>query len=321
MAIAIRFVGSSDDAALTADLGRQAADQGDWTRASQLFDQAFAADPDIPLYRMESSIGLALAGREGEAAERLAPAAAIEGSSISLLSLAWYQAAAGQTDASLASARLAWARGTGDPLVALNVGALAARGGAAELSVEAYGEAIYLAPALAASAYFTSLPIRDAVITKAMELVAAARSSGGSISRALILAYTGNLDEAQAELDRVPAGADRISVQATLDWLGGRRSEAINGLRTALDADPANGGIALQLAQLLAANGDPASARYFDWARLVGVGSVASTTVSGLGVTTAGEANDSGYPSNYPWMLYVRYGPLLLSAPDYLVVR
>jgi hypothetical protein len=110
-------------------------------------------------------------------------------------------------------------------------------------------------------------------------------------------------------------------VQATLDWLGGRRGQAIDALRAALNADPGDGNTALQLARFLQAEGSAESARYFDWASLVGFGSVASSSAAGSSIQAARVANSSDTPANYPWMLYLRNGPLLITSPDYLVVR
>jgi O-antigen ligase len=315
------WLAGSDAAALTADRGRMAADRGDWAEATRLFEEAFRADPDMPLYRMESAVGLAIAGRTDEAATRLAPVVRVEGSSVNLLSLAWYEALLGRDEDSLGNARLAMRRGADDPLVALNVGALAGRAGDAQLSIDAYAQAMTMTPEIAMSRDLGALDTRDAIVARALELARSGQPGTGSSTAALILAYTGDLPAGQAELARVAAGADRTRVQATLDWLGDRRSQAIDALRAALNADPGDGNTALQLARFLQAEGNPESARYFDWASLVGFGSVASSSAAGSSIQAARVANSSDTPANYPWMLYLRNGPLLITSPDYLVVR
>lgn len=322
LALVLPFLLSWDVAALRAAAGTRAAGSGDAATSAEQFEEAFRSDPDHPLYRMESAIALAREGRHSEAVDRLSPAARLEASPLNLLSLAWYQYRAGDVGGAVDSARTAYERGTGDPIVALNVGAIAELGSDDALASRAFATAVLLAPSLAGSTYFQENPRRRAAIDEAVELGRQRLDpSQLPLTTALIRGYAGDAAAAEEALAGAALSPERERVAAALAWRFGNREAAIRGLRAQLEREPMSGPTARQLADYLAAIGDPAAQRYERWAALLGTGSVARTAATGSDVQPAEAANSSGQPANYPWMLYAQYAPALISSPDLLVVR
>jgi tetratricopeptide (TPR) repeat protein len=317
-------VGRIDHAALLADDGTRAAIDGDWTSAWASWDRALAEDPDMTLYRLERGIASANLGDLAAATTDLGDVVQVDPYPVHLVSLARLEAGAGARDGALRDAALALDRDATDPVVALNVGAIAERLNDAPLARRGYSEAIAGFPELAAAMYWreagrlTELPN---ILSAAREVVRGWGLAGAAESAAAIRAYGGDPAAALVEVSALPDSRARDRTIALCIWLEGRRSEAIDRLRATLRAYPRDADTADLLSRLLFESGDMAGAANFrEWADILGVGGVAEASVRGTEVLTVREAGTSGVAPNYPWMIYLRRAPAVLTPPDALVI-
>jgi O-antigen ligase/Tfp pilus assembly protein PilF len=313
-----------DEAALTAEAGLRAANSRDWPAAVIAFRRAFDLDPDMPLYQVELATALANTADEAAARGLLRRAVEVEGSSVNLLSLAWLDLTANDITSALSNARLARERGASDPLVALNVGAIAEQVGDLDLTRDSFAGLLVVAPHLAPADYWRDRRVpRDAIIESA-DLILAASSEGqdeARVTRALLRAYAGEPARAEAELAVMPSSPSRERALAACAWLEGDRARAIATLRAHLAAYPQEGASAADLAGYLLEAGDVGAAqRAMRQAEFTGFASSALAGARGARIVTAAEAGTSGQPLNYPWMIYLRFGPRVMTPPQFLVI-
>lgn len=310
------------DAALTAETGLRAANEQNWPTARDAFRRAVDLDGDMPIYRIELAAAEAALGDPVTARETLGPVLGVDGSAINLLSMAWLDLAAGDPQGALANARIARDRGAGDAIVTLNVGAIAEQAGDRPLALDAFAELLVGSPHLVASPFWAARTISTEEILDTIEgRLVDSGEEARTVPLALLQAYGGDPDGAKVSLESLPPSDARDRALVTCDWLAGRHEEAIESLRVSLAAAPQRGELAAALADLLGADGSAEEAvRVQHQADLVGYGSVAIAGGRGSRITTAGDAGTSAQPSNYPWMVYLRFGPAVMTPPGFLVI-
>jgi tetratricopeptide (TPR) repeat protein/O-antigen ligase len=326
--VAVPSVGRVDAAALASDDGMRAADSGDWAGAVADYDRALELDPDVTVYRLGQGTALANLGDRAGAETAFRRVVAQDAYPSNLASLALLLADRGARAEALGLATLALDTSSTDAIVALNVGAIAERLGDAALAKRGYAEAIARVPEVAASAYWHEpariLPLAE-LVPVAHELARLGGSSLylGDVASALIVAYAGDPAAAETELRALPANIAAEQGLAIVHALEGRPDAAISELSRLLDASPREADIAVALAQLEAKLGDHAAAdRHLAWATILGygLGSSAASAGSGSEILPARKAGTSGLAPNYPWMVYLRRAPQILTPPDWLVI-
>ena len=305
-------------AAITADRGVRAANAGDWSAAATRFSEAAAMDSSMPLYRLELATARSALGDPDGAWAQLQVVGDADGSPTVLLNRAWTAFDRGDRAAVGPILQLAMARSVGDAAALINIGTLAERIGDSSLATGAFGEALVASPALAASDFLKASPLYEAAVAEALN---ATGDATDPFAAYLIRAYSGSAGEAAGDLKALPPSAARDRALAVALILQGQGREAESILISRLERDPVDGLTADLLARISVAAGEVEQAkRYSNWAQLVGVGSAAIGLTSGSTITTVREARTSNLATNYPWVIYGRFGPAVMLPPDALAI-
>jgi len=307
-------------AELIAEDGRLNADQGQWSVAAAAFRTASVLDPQLTLYRLELGTALARSG-DPAALEILRSVVDEDPLPHLLLSVAYLEAAAGNSHRAVDDVRLATARTSGESIVDLNAAAIYLDAGDRGLAIEHYAEAIALNVELAGSAYFTRPPvsnIRAQVLDRAAMFLEA-REETAQLGLMRVLA--GDEEAGFATLVGAAPSVERDLALARARIATGDRYGAIADLEALARAHPVDRRPLELLIRYL--DSDPPDARLARYRRWLGVllgGETAASADIGSTIPAPDDQRWRGIPSAYPAAVYLRDGPRDLLIPQVLVV-
>lgn len=317
-------VAVTDRATFASESGNRALQRLDWSTATAAFTEAVELDPGFVFYSYELAAVQSFTGDAASARRSYQELAIVDRAPWVLLSLAYLELDAGDHAAALEHAGWALDRGYGDAEVALNVGAIAEGAGDAQLALDARAQAVAEAPAIAGSPYWASTATPAPVVAGAAEGLLRERGDPMSlVGAALVRIYGGDIAGGRDALHRLPASPDVDRALAVADFEDGQRDAAFEELRRLLDATPDDVLSLRLLARYSADTGDRDEAkRYIEWIDLIGgaYSGWAQFEPTGTKISTSRESLTSNFPPAYPWAVFLRLAPPLMTPPDYLVI-
>lgn len=313
-AISLAWLIRIDVVASTSLAASAAAIDEDDGRAASLAREALAGDPDLIAYWFQT--GLATATEEGQEAE-VALDLMRRSAEADDFPQAWLNVAAMEEtrgdqaaarDALAAAMRLGWQQ----PAVSFPAGVLYLQLGMDESAIEAFAQALLLAPELGDDPFWQSDPAVNAVHEPSVER---ALSLADSSVAPFVAMYGGRLKDARVLAQQLPGTEGQIAVLAIDAWLGDDDAQA--ALVAMAEANPLDTRPVVWSSLLAERDGDDATrARFASWAGIVG-GSLGTAIGQDTIVTdkpwnrrqVAGpNANFQGlytYRRLYPWDLLV----------------
>lgn len=312
-----------DTGALAGARGDAAASAGRWIDARDAYDEAVRVAPGVPLDAAGLAIANAAAGDRPDALgtlAQMAKAATGDGFSHAWIAAGWLALEADDPAAAHAAVAAARAQDPTDDVVALNAGAILESLGDTTGARDAYVAAMALNVELAASDWWRERPpgldgdsIADAVLANFA-------ASGRPMAEALLLGFSGRLDDARALLPgRSPGDAAYLEAVIALRESGLPAAAAI--LMARLEVEPQDAAAAGLMARIAAAGSDPATqARYARWAMLLGTTPAAGALNVGSRVVPVAPGGPRTTPGNYPVAIYGREGPEPYGVPGSLAI-
>jgi tetratricopeptide (TPR) repeat protein len=319
-AVSLGWLARTDMVALTSLSAAAAAIDEDDAGAASLAREALAGDPDLIAYWFQAGLATATEdGTDGEGAlDLMRRSAEADDFPQAWLNVAAIEAARGDHEAAREALAAAMRLGWQQPAVSFPAGHLYVQLGMDEPAIEAFAQALLLAPELGDDPFWQSDPAVSAV-------------HDGAVDRALSLAhpsvapfvamYGGRAKDARSLAQQLPGAEGQIASLAIDAWLGDDAAQA--ALVDLAEANPLDTRPAVWSSLLASRDGDDtARARFARWAGLVG-GSLGTATGTDVVVTdkpwnrrqVAGpNANFQGlytYRRLYPWDLLVPGVPKL----------
>jgi tetratricopeptide (TPR) repeat protein len=218
--LAIAWSVLTERSALDMDQARTAADANDWAGALRPLANATSTDPDNPASLLPLGLAWARTGDAGKALASLARLSEAEDLPVAWMNRAWLEAAAGDAIAARRSLNRALALGAGQPQLALTAGLIHEQLGDLPESTSWYIETLVQEPRLAGSGFWQSSQrvVRwDTIRTAALARLAPADAADFWIS-------AGDLEEAKAVVDAMPAGDERTLLELVVAAWAGRRA-------------------------------------------------------------------------------------------------
>jgi O-antigen ligase/tetratricopeptide (TPR) repeat protein len=267
--VSVLFLGWAEAGAQSMRLGRTALDDGDVPAAIDAIGSAVSSDPGIPAYHFSLGLALAKADRLASAETEFLASASFDDLPEAWLDLAAVRARLGDVSGSRAALMQAMRMGRQQAGVALGVGATYLELGDEGNAIDAFAQALRLAPSLAGDAWWAADPARAAIWPAVYETASASASPGLRFELALEM---GDDQAALAAIRAIPnpgtQTTDRLALAA---WTGDE--SALSDLAARAQANPLDGAPVIWLARIAARRGDTqAETRYRDWLSIIDEG-------------------------------------------------
>jgi tetratricopeptide (TPR) repeat protein len=284
-----------------------------WPAAAGVASQVAASDPDLPAHRFLHGLTAAREGDPGTAEQEMRSSAEADDFVFSWLNLAALELRRGDQDAARNSLERAMRLGWQQPAIALPAGVLYVELGDADAAVDAFAQALSIAPMLTDDPYWsTSGPEIAAAHSAAVE---EALTRADPAKATVIALLAGDPERAHAEAARLEGPARTASELGIAAWEGDPEGRA--DLEELAESTPSLNTAVVWLGRLAARDGDLESvARYREWASITSgiLGSdvgedvvVTDEPIPGVQVPGA-NGNLQGwyvYVRQYPWDLVI----------------